>query len=859
MNSRELYINGKLCDLPVNYSPRLNRQLINPSELAVKDAQYSYSITLPPTSRNNEALGYVGVEEVYNKFNRRYTAELIINGVRIFKGYFKLSEVSANGYKGNLYKPNAKSSKEIFPSEKWADMKGHYISFAGFAESISKYNEAARTEVQPAIFPYVLYGLIPKMPNSGYGERDEWDERVSLSWDDVYPSMNLLGVLRAAFESRGLSLEGDAFDDEHLKNIYVSYKNESAYALPWNYGRNGRISVQGSWKNASITDIGLLQRPYEQVATFSSADECTVVQDVLGGSNTQITTLDDPGGAFRNGSIIVPSSGYYKISMQVSFSTYARKGEVDAFGQDPNTGLRYHIDHSGFNYLEQGTFELRLMRANRGDYVNMRRDATFLKDNIPQDVNSEVKYLPQVVGDTSFLVVDEKHDDKLIVGVSFGKIFRGVKYSNPLDTREAASNILIKSPFLSWSEDAWVEAEKRNLTLAQMPGYIKMRNNAVEEITDKYKLTLKNIPTNFTTASKHGISQNVALLSGYGKVNVIAWLNKGEELSLISVSETNLLFGEWTGIRVHGYDFSMELTPFRYDRDWIPLSHLENGTLPELDWNDSATFESDRIDLFKFMPSNEKVSDFIDNVCKAFNLRLSDLGNGAFSLDKAVAKIENDFVELDGISAVPKRVNQPLGMPTAFNLSFTTNEKEEGYYLEGDKGVSGSIITGAIDGGTVEQKCNFSYNWFKKLKKGGDLISLPIISEHEAWAEENTYGEAMEKRYTNLAQRFWFYDGTFQAKIKGNDTSLARVTNSNGLELSYENKYNTILRLYFATLVDANSHYTEIECYLTPDLYEALNGRKKAIFNGDVYYVAEISGYDPSGRNKSKIKLIRRI
>ena len=41
----ELYINGKLCDLPGTFNIRINRQFINPQQLTLKDAQYSYSIT----------------------------------------------------------------------------------------------------------------------------------------------------------------------------------------------------------------------------------------------------------------------------------------------------------------------------------------------------------------------------------------------------------------------------------------------------------------------------------------------------------------------------------------------------------------------------------------------------------------------------------------------------------------------------------------------------------------------------------------------------------------------------------------------------------------------------------------------
>ena len=122
----ELYINGKLCDLPGTFNIRINRQFINPQQLTLKDAQYSYSITLPPTFNNNSILGFIGVEEVVNKFNRRYNAELSVNGARIFKGYFRLSEIGSTGYKGNLYTPNSKTSKDISPSEKWEDMTGYH-------------------------------------------------------------------------------------------------------------------------------------------------------------------------------------------------------------------------------------------------------------------------------------------------------------------------------------------------------------------------------------------------------------------------------------------------------------------------------------------------------------------------------------------------------------------------------------------------------------------------------------------------------------------------------------------------------------------------------------------------------------
>ena len=126
----------------------------------------------------------------------------------------------------------------------------------------------------------------------------------------------------------------------------------------------------------------------------------------------------------------------------------------------------------------------------------------------------------------------------------------------------------------------------------------------------------------------------------------------------------------------------MELTPFRSDKDWIPGYYREQGKLPTLDWNDSPTFESDRIDLFKFMPQEDKVDDWITEFCKAFNLRLSQTGNDTFSLDTKPTRKSYDgsYVDLDGVTSVRDRVNTPLGLPSLYKLGFTVDMEEEGYF-----------------------------------------------------------------------------------------------------------------------------------------------------------------------------------
>ncbi|WP_303754428.1 hypothetical protein, partial [uncultured Alistipes sp.] len=80
----ELRISGVLCDIAEGFGVRLNRQLLNPAELAGKDAQYSYSVTLPATAANSAALRHANVEEVRGKFSRSFPATLSVRGMPVF-------------------------------------------------------------------------------------------------------------------------------------------------------------------------------------------------------------------------------------------------------------------------------------------------------------------------------------------------------------------------------------------------------------------------------------------------------------------------------------------------------------------------------------------------------------------------------------------------------------------------------------------------------------------------------------------------------------------------------------------------------------------------------------------------------
>ncbi len=253
MTNTELYINGILVDIGRDLGVRLNRQIIDPDELNTKDAQYSYSISLPPTLTNHKAFVYSNIEETKDKFNRSYAADLIINGVLIFRGNFRLSNIDKTGYKGNLYLPAQKDIKDIFGDLKLNQIPEYRIPFSDFVTSINQYNASAANGPQIAIFPYVLYGVLPKVPinkdANNYSARTLWDSTVRMGMQDLAPCINPLLMLRHIFESQGYTLQVTAFDDRKLTNLYMSYKNADDYVQPWNYGQHAKIQISGKWSS----------------------------------------------------------------------------------------------------------------------------------------------------------------------------------------------------------------------------------------------------------------------------------------------------------------------------------------------------------------------------------------------------------------------------------------------------------------------------------------------------------------------------------------------------------------------------------------------------------------------------------
>lgn len=1151
MTNKELYINGKLCDLNDNFNVRINRQLLNPSELNTKDAQYSYSVTLPPTDRNQQIFSYANIEETRNKFNTVYTAELIINSVRVFIGNFRLSEIS-NGFKGNLYIPALKSIKDIFGELKLNENPAFDLPFADFATSVNAYNLAAATTPQMAIFPYVLYGLLPKVPinrdTNNYSARNLWDESVRIGMSDLPPSINTLLILKHIFNSQGYQLVGTAFDDARLNQLYQSYKNATDYTQPWNYGQHAKIHINGSWSSTYNKRTGAPGREFERGVTETSDPINTYICDLFDATNTDVNVTEDSGGnvsvkeindndgvPWLNCAVRIPTSGFYKVRLQANLDVYSNENWRET---DPATGVQ-HISgytENASNRLADNMYEVKLLRDwGKGDFgvSSGKIDGTFYRNNQPQNDDFEdpeaiPKYFPQVFENGQINLIDAAQNKNIVLGFMFGRrprtlsfedgeiVTRYSPYENPKDEFVKLAQILAAKPSLSWDTSVndtdptrlaiknfgyWkygrlgafdsggdnpdtdidypgfrVYGKVLNVlgnpvdpagalfsartngfyinsltgtpvinALWQITGFIDIRDyseirltgnidGAVEniavtafydvdkqfigygltasapgvtdsytdeavvaptdavyvrftgrvaapitiegdfvatdniilarfllekyytyrltapvgsdytgfayvhagsstisprlvvpfvagvaefstsawtdadlfpaltiylktgtfdvdgtlvisrridgesedvidwELSNKYKIELINAPVNFAYRGQYENAPADNAWRAQGQAAAIVWFNAGELVTIASASGQgryrrdgmHSTYG-WVN---HDINYDLSIQPFRVDADWLKVNFSGNGTA-QMDWNDPVNFDTDSINLVGFLPADIKTDDFIDNFCKAYNLRLSQIDAQTFRLDVKQSKTStsNLYVDLDGIASVKDSANAPLGLPSLYKIGFTVNVDEEGYKMTGDDG-GGQFSTGVIEDSVVEQKSNFSFNWFKEIIKretAGDInLMIPVISKFEVWQPSTPYPEAMVKRFSDLAQRFWYYDGllndngvTFQ--FNGADLKIAQISNALGdiSILNYKNAPDTILSNFFTILINGSSHYTEISAFLTPIQYTALDGTILGKFNGDLYYIAEIAGYDPEAKNMTKIKLIK--
>ncbi|MDR2950706.1 MAG: hypothetical protein LBV71_16080 [Prevotella sp.] len=895
----EFYINDRLIDYTNanDLGIKLSRQIFKPSEFTSKDSQMSYKITIPNSVTNNEIFNYSNVEEVKDKFNYEYTAKVYVDNILIFDGYFMLQEITEKKYIGNLYIPVYKTIKDIFgnnvmnkPSSNTE--KNKWLFNMDGASDISAWNEQVLTNFEnnrasDCLFPYILYGLIPKIsinPNDyvngemvgEYTDKNVYDKYARLGYEDIPPAMNVLETIKHMFVSNGLTISGTAFNDDRLKHLYMSYSNPTDYIQEWNYGDLSTIEVNGSWSmwDMNNTFEWQISQNSDSYGSYYGTNILDSNRFILNyytdtGTNTIYNSYDEIKNAVtrkrNNLSITIPQSGYYKITLSgnLSLNTSVYRGElVDNITGKKFTGVIQHNNDTRNNSFQRSMYEIQVLRDfGEGSFTYDKVVGHYNQPNFPQtqagDTNQYPKYYPF---DGEDMIIDPQTNINFISGLHWGNYDNELKDYNPIGGTYPSNYMFMKNGY-SWN-NTFSQRQKiyhvyDSEKSAGTDDGVNYRCYNLDDLTNQLVTNdvalhygkIEDMPNNNYCAQSNGIY-------GEGLVQSVIWLDKGEHITVAVVGNmgdykkqsSDHTHFDANIVLIDSVNFDLKIESFRTDIQWNNFDNDGNYDSDNvLSWNDANTFQNGYIDLCKFLPSEVKINDFLDNFCKAFNLNLIQPTQNNFELNVKQTKQlgTSDIVSFEDKFNIKLRTNEPLGLPSEINIKWSIDEEEEGYVASGGYTGNGQFQTGTIGGSVSEQSSTFSYNWYKDIDFFGVSDSVPVISKHEVW-ENGTedYGEMQKKYYSNLPIRF-FYPNSLVAwnngnyhynvfQLGNNYVDLVSLKNEYDITtisiLDYENKQYSILNNYFTLITTNNTNYTIIETYLTPEEYQLLNGRNIQIY-----------------------------
>lgn len=960
-----LYINKELIELESQDSLnlRINNTLFNPVKTTTTQAEFSYSFNIPSTPNNDRILDFANNLSKLNKFKARYPAQVYADGKLIFDGSLTIQKYSSRDkqYTCNLVNIKINTLEEIFGDMTLTDLKW-YVPFSG-APTINEVNANMSTKY---FFPLVSYGVFQKdyvtkdEVGATYTPKHDIDKYNKWWIESFYPSLNMLEVIKKAFEQKEYTCNGSAFYDPNINGIYCSTNLASEQAPAYNLGnpKFGECSIHMTFNNyASInqstgfrrnndefifTNGGLeqdLKFPYEKVHAainasnkeqteynFSSVDIWNIMDST---NNTAVTVniqddtyMLDP----NEHLIVIPTDGWYKIYMAAAVelsgvgTTFTSKQWTTTYYADD--ALEERDVQQTRNLLERTPVEIQLIKNYDGnvELIKGRKNVKYMTGDPNQ---TEYTYRgPSYTGGTYPNKVEWQTDfphqnlygsenptnDKL--DSTYATAPRTVKQTNQYGNfggNGAAKNNtkgymhrqgfvmpydqVVSEAFIcgiSSLSDGTVAVQRNGRSWSNLTG---VNNKIFAEVKGLDIVNMEGNGTS-TVATDYCANQyknarnwcNVTSSQLEGGVSVCVYLNKNDIL------EPMLVQRDYNGQR-YAVSGNCQL--------YITAMNNESETTlrsdPNWDFYSTTTFP-EQLNLFNFTNKETKVSDWISNVCKAFNLELVMTGNNVeINTNKGLKKTIDYAIDIDDRVNKDEAEAEFISYPREMSVQYKIDTEEWGFELtvppehinddDWEKwGDSGFTIIKLNDDSyeteTQNTSTQFSYTYYDNFNfrqqyqngqeaSGTTIITIPVIEKSQYMAEGYGYEDAMAHDGYSLTQRFWFRPQTSMQYVwlssvlaSGQKEAVDLVYPVNqyrGFNLSYKDDETSIATEYFNIHPMLSSNYVNVDCYLTPDEYKDICGGALVHYDSDLYYCADLRGYDPSGANQTSLKLIKRI
>lgn len=655
--------------------------------------------------------------------------------------------------------------------------------------------------------------------------------------------------------------------------------------------------------------------------------------------------------------IVVPADGFYKINMTIVANTLEGDGGLradtyrwDAFGNEVQSGIPANAQ--AINMLENAQFELQLVRNYHYDEDNL--ELIFGKRKPILWANSEdAPYTTEVLTcfphENCFDITPPTKENDLVTRVTRSSTANtssgGGTFGNNRNTSSTSTRAGSRGNFGGYRPDGTTPPSE-NPQITRFHGYVNPDRSVMvydPVVSDNFICGISTFSSGVTAVRKNGYSW-----SKHYATNTDAAYNANPYIAIYevgSVSGTYIVESATTDFNSNQYLYAPQTEATVYSNSmrgsvscliWLnrndiiePMMilrkytknsnqangqtnyyidaniHLEMEAISDMSFTalkgrDDFSYEMPslfprNLNLFNFTNKETKVSDWISNVQKAFNLEIVQDGNMVdINTNQGVKKTINNAIDVDNRVGADECESEYISYPKEMSVKYKIDTDEWGFELtvppehindEGDEwknwGDSGYTVIQLSDD-TYESKTqntqtNFSYTyydnfiWKEVLENGeetdysGLTITIPVIEKAEFMAEGYGYDDAMKHDGYSLTQRFWYRDQVSQEYVWLSDHMHEKVyltypMNSwNRFNLSYKDSETSIVTEYFNISPMLSSNYVKIDVHITPDEYEQIKGGALIHYDSDLYYCGQINGYDPQGGNTTELKLIKKI
>lgn len=941
----ELWVNGEKVELESQDSlnMRFNSVLFDPTKIESKQGEYSFEFEVPATPKNNIIFNYANNSAAENKFSKRYSAYVYADGNEIFHG-----SLTVNSYEKGYYSLNLVQIKSYSMTELFEDMMMNEIKWEIPFDGVRTINTCNADEQSKIKFPLVSYGVFQKDPyetvesNKYYTSKFLIDGWNRWSIKDFYPSLNMMETMKKAFETKGYTVGGDALTDPLLSDIYMSTNLASGQVPLYNIGNSllGKTNLGISWTSSHAGIQQDLKYPYYRVGgslgwqgedgnrPYYYNDHnynlySIQVYNLL--EEGSITVKEQPSYMFNQGmhALIIPASGYYKIHLDVnarldqSWSMTAQQW----VGQNGSVVKDLYVNIPP-NFLVTMPLEIQLVKNYNQDielikgkenmeFWNGRMDgnyenyhwyeACFPHEKLGnQYANTGIPTKPE------YLCSEGEYVDW---SLPYGKLYNEMDcrtVSQVMHIIECESNHLmgydpvVNPNFIcGFSSMGRVSEQGEDWSSAHGGVASVIKNGKSWSVLNgdynQLFYTWGN-PFQWNPAIQSGVRFSITQGTMSGGLDVLVHLEKDDILQLFGVHrdyEDAIGAALWY-VTSANINFSIEAVS---PADYLTLSR--NNTVI---WDEEtqqyisamkARYGFPRnLQLGEFLNNQTKISDWIDNVKKAFNLEIKQDEKNIF-IDK-VKTIENSstsVVDINDKANIKDASFKRIDYPRSMAIKYKIDADEWGFERSAVNAAGGSELilddpnwrdwadsgytkillnTDEYISSTSDISLSFSYTWYDNFSFNGVTnLRIPVISKYSYMIDGYDYDESMKHDGYGQAQRFWFNAKPSGLSVWTQSAPSEQIflyipqetidLSSKRIALNYKTEGDTLLTELYNVNAYLSSNFVELDVYLNSDEYNRIRCGSYVGVDTDIYIPAEIEGYDPTGANPTTLKLMKKV